>query len=130
SVPGELQHAGEPSGLASIALRTLDVLSLVAQHRVLFQHNQQEPTEPHALTASLVADTVHPIVPIAGADKREPVRAILQRTIDGANRMLENRGALRGDRWQGVHLRLLRLERRRFEKWDDLVERSEERRVG
>ena len=89
AIPGELQHASEPLGFASIVLRTFGVASLIADRCVLFQDDDEEPTQPHALPTPQVADAVHPVVPIARADERQSVRAVLQRAIDSANRMLE-----------------------------------------
>ena len=96
AIPGELQHAGEPPRLAAVMLRTFGVASLIADRRELFEHDDEEPTEPDALAAPQVADAVHSVVPIARADERQSMRAVLQRAIDGANRMVEDRcGGLR-----------------------------------
>src|SRR5436190_23693632 len=70
AIPGELQHPREPSRFASVALRTLDVAALVAERRPLLQHDDQQPSQPHALTAPLVTHAIHPVVPISGADER------------------------------------------------------------
>src|SRR5207237_7587344 len=91
AVPRELQHAGEPLGFTSIVLRMFGVASFIAERRILLQHDDEEPTEPHAFPTPQVPDTVHAVVQIAGADERQPVRAVLQRATDGANRMAADR---------------------------------------
>ena len=69
-----------------------------------------------------MADTIHPIVPVARTDQRQAVRAVLHRAIDGPDRMLEQRRLLVGDRWEVVDFRLAGLERRRFEERHDFVQ--------
>src|SRR5437870_2066765 len=122
AVPRELQPAGEPLGFTSIVLRMFGVAPFIADRRILLQHDDEEPTEPHAFPTPQVADAVHAVVPIAGADERQPVRAVLQRAIDGANRMVEHRCGFLGDRRQTVRFTLVSAERRRLEKWLDLIE--------
>src|SRR5947209_8675789 len=106
AIPGELQHAGEPPGLTSVVLRTFRIASFIADRRILFQYDDEEPTEPHALPAPQVADPVHPIVPIARANERQSVRAVLQRAIDGADRVVEYRCSGLRDRRQAVRFSL------------------------
>ena len=65
AVPGELQHAGEPPQLTPVMLRTGDVPSLFAQQHPLFQDDDQEPSEPHALATVAVTDAIHAVVPVA-----------------------------------------------------------------
>src|SRR5919204_4124355 len=97
-------------------LRTFDVASLVAQRRPLLQHDDEEPSEPDALTTPQMADAIHSVVPVAGADERQSVRAVLQRAIDRANRMVVDGCGFTGDRRLSIHLPLIRFERRRLEK--------------
>ena len=42
----------------------------------------QEEAHPHALAAALAADAVHAVVPVAGAEQRQPVRADGERAVD------------------------------------------------
>src|SRR5205823_3182399 len=102
--------------LAAVLLRVCDVVSLLTNLRVLLQHDDEKPAEPDAFAASQMPDAVHPVVPVARADERQPVGAVLQRVIDRANRVLEHRCCLRRYRWQTVRFTLPRLERRRLEK--------------
>ena len=46
------------------------------------QGGVQEPAEPDALALALVADPVHAVVPVAGADQRQAVRADRQAAIE------------------------------------------------
>ena len=70
----------------AVALRQVAASRAVAERRELVQHDDEEPAEPHALAAALVADAIHAVVPVARADERQAVRAVLQRAIDGADR--------------------------------------------
>ena len=96
AVPGELEHAGEPPRLVPIARRQIAAFAPLAERRELVQHDDEEPAEPHAFAAAAVADAVHAVVPVAGADERQPVRAVVHRAVDGADAVLEERRALGG----------------------------------
>src|ERR1043166_5072042 len=41
----------------------------------------QEPAEPHALAPAPVPDAVHAVVPVAGPDERQAVRAVRERPL-------------------------------------------------
>ena len=51
----------------------------------------QEPREPDALALTLVADAVHAIVPVAGADQRQAMRAGGKTEVEAARAVLEKR---------------------------------------
>ena len=55
------------------------------------QRRVQEPAEPDALAAACDADAIHAVVPIAGAEQRQAVRADRQTRIERAHAMLEQR---------------------------------------
>src|SRR4030095_479061 len=82
AVPAELQHPGQPAGLAPIVLRSRAAASLLADRGVLFQQEGEDPSEPHALAASEMADAVHAVVPVAAPDERQAVRAVFPRPTD------------------------------------------------
>ena len=52
----------------------------------------QEPAEPHALAAAVLADAVHAVVPVAGADQRQAMLAHLERALEAAAAVLEESG--------------------------------------
>ena len=51
----------------------------------------QEPAEPDALALAAVADPVHAVVPVAGADQRQAVRADGEAAVERARAVLEER---------------------------------------
>ena len=61
------------------------------------QHIAQEPRHPHAFAFAVHADAVEAIVPIAGANERQIVRAVSAAFFNGAAAMLKDRGALLGN---------------------------------
>ena len=84
----------------------------------------QEEPEPDALAAALPAHAVHPVVPVAAADQRQPVRAGRQAPVDRAHAVLEERGPLRGHARLAVGLLLVRRERRGLQEGCALVEHA------
>ena len=85
AVPRQLEHAGEPPRLVAVLARQIGAAAALADRREVVQHGHEEPAEPHALAAALVADAVHAVVPVAGADQRQPVRTVLRRVRDRAH---------------------------------------------
>ena len=69
SGPPQRLHVGPPALAASRVAAGLGDGGERGQDRV------QEPAQPDALAPALVADAVHPVVPVAGPDERQPVRA-------------------------------------------------------
>ena len=55
------------------------------------QRGVQEPAEPNAFAAPRDADPIHAVVPIAGAEQRQAVRADCKTRIERAHAMLEQR---------------------------------------
>jgi hypothetical protein len=64
----------------------------------------EEPSEPHALASPPVADAVHPVVPITGADQRQAMLADVQAPVERTSAMLEERAVL--VRRPGLEIRL------------------------
>src|SRR5207245_1173559 len=104
-VPGPLEHARQPAGLARVTRRPRRVPGL-AQGDELLQHRVQEPPEPDAFAAALVPDPVHPVVPIATADQRKAVGASRKALVDGAHTMVEEGSRFGGTPPLPVGLRL------------------------
>ena len=72
----------------------------------------KKPAEPHAFAPALCADFVHAVVPIAGADERQPMHARLHRPRDRARAVFVDRQLLVHDaqafRTRCAHLRSVR----------------------
>ncbi len=64
-----------------------------ASGRERIERGVQEPAQPHALAAAVLADAIHAVVPVASADQRQAVCAEV-RTFQAAPTMLEQRGRL------------------------------------
>ena len=60
------------------------------------QGGVQEPAQPDALALARLADAVHAVVPVAGADQRQAVRAGGEAEVEAARAMLEQRRRLVG----------------------------------
>ena len=91
------------------------------------QDGMQEPAQPDALAAALVADPVHAVVPVARPHERQPVRADGEAPVEGRRTVLEQRRRLRRPFRLEVGVRLVGPQRRSLDEWDDLVE---DRRVA
>ena len=88
----------------------------------------QEPAEPDALAPAALADPVHAVVPVAGADQRQAVRAGQSRLlVEAARAVLEERRRLVGRPRLEERVVLAGRERRALEERNDLVE---DRRVA
>src|SRR5882724_4248559 len=120
-VPGPLEHARQPAGLARVTRRPRRVPGL-AQGDELLQHRVQEPPEPDAFSAAPVPDPVHPVVPIAAADQRKAVGASRKALVDGAHTMVEEGTRFGGTPRLPVGLSLARGEHRSLQERNELVE--------
>ena len=92
AVPGRARArrraAAPPAGSDRRAARSS---RRIADRRKRGEDGVQEEAEPRALAAALRPDAVHPVVPVAAADQRQPVRADGQALVDRANAMFEER---------------------------------------
>ena len=100
SVPRLLEHGLEPLAFAPPAVGSGGVAARGHDRAEIAQNLRHEPAEPHALAAAAVPDTVHAVVPVAGADQRQAVGAPGEPALDRANAVLVERRAF------GRHLRL------------------------
>ena len=105
AVPGQFQHAGQPSRLVPVDLREIASPAALADRGEVVQHGHEKPAEPHAFAAAGVSDAIHPVVPVSRADERQSVRAVFHRVRDGAHRVLEERRGFRGHARQHVRFR-------------------------
>ena len=64
------------------------------ERRKRAEQRGQKPAEPDAFALSLRADFIHAVVPVAGADQRQPVTPSLQRPRDRAGAVLVERQLL------------------------------------
>ncbi len=69
-------------------------ITRVRVHRELPDHRDEEPCHPHALALAVLADPIHAIVPVTGAEQRQAVRAHRQAGVDRPCAMLEQRARL------------------------------------
>src|SRR5215471_14238681 len=64
----------------------------------LGEGRMEEPAEPDALPPALVADSIHPVVPVTGAHEGKPVLSDSEAPVERAGAVLEERGPLRRHR--------------------------------
>ncbi len=88
----------------------------------LGEHGMEEPAEPDALATPLVADPVHPVVPVAGADQRQAVRTDGQAGLDRPGAVLEQGRRFSGEFRQVVRVVLAGTDRRALDERHRLVE--------
>ena len=91
---GGLQRPPERIPVRAPHARTLSFAAGFGDRRPLGEGRVQEPAEPDALAPALGADSIHPIVPVAGADQRQAVAADREAPVERACAVLEERGAL------------------------------------
>ena len=84
----------------------------------------QEEAQPRALAAALRAHAVHPVVPVAASEQRQPVRAGRQALVDRPHAVLEERSLLPGHARLEVGLLHVRAQRRCLQERHELVEDS------
>ena len=86
---------GDPAGARLLpAPGARIVAALRGNRRKALDHAAQKPGQPDRLAASLMADPVHAVVPVAGAHQRQAVRAQRQAAVDGAGAVLVHAGGL------------------------------------
>ena len=76
-------------GVSQPALASAGSLRFSRQRRERVERGVQEPAQPHALAAAVLADAVHAVIPVAGADQRQAVRAHVERALESAPAMFE-----------------------------------------
>ena len=99
------------------------IMTFVGEVGNVCQYRIEEPADPDAFTFAVRADAVHAVVPVADAHQRQTMRAKAgERAVDGARAVLVDRGLFARRLRLQVHFVLVRLERRRFDELDRLVE--------
>ena len=125
AAPGGLQR--RPQGLARLLAAFGEGLVALQprQRNEAAQHVEEEEAHPDAGSRALAAEHVDAVVPIAGAQQRQAVRAdVAQRVFDGAAGMFVDVAALaRGPRRHDLRV-LVRRHERRLEIGRDLVEHA------
>ena len=124
SQPAFSSRAARPARSLSHCRANVSSLMPARQRRELAQHFAQEEPEPDAFAAALVPDAIHAVVPVAGADQRQAVRAVAQPMLNRSPRMLVQ--ARRFGRAPGhvVPRLLVRRHRRTVEETHLLVEHA------
>ena len=89
-----LDVALQDASLFDAACTECAIALQVGDLRKARQHIEQEECQPHAFAAAFLADLVHTVVPVAGADQRQAVHAEAQAALDGAHAMLVQRADL------------------------------------
>jgi hypothetical protein len=69
-----LDARAQSGGLLPAALREGRVAAQARDLAEIGKHPAQEEPQPDALAPALLADPVHPVVPVARADERQAVR--------------------------------------------------------
>ena len=92
------------------------------QRRERLECRVQEPAEPDALPLAVLADPVHAVVPVAGADQRQAVRADGETPVEPTRAVLEQRRTLFREHRLEVGVVLAGAERLAFEERHGLVQ--------
>ena len=82
----------------------------------------EKPPEPDAFPAPRLAHSIHPVIPVPGADQGKAVISNAEAPVQGARAVLEERRPLRGHAGLEVRFGLARREHRPVEKGHDLVQ--------
>ena len=106
----------------AVARRSGRLTPLVAQGGKGSQNGVEEPADEDTLPATLGADIVEAVVPVAAPDERQAVRAGGERPIHGPEAVLEQRARFAGDGREPVRLGLSRRNGRRLQERHPLVE--------
>ena len=122
AVPGLLQHAAEPAGLAAVALGPGLVPPGFAERRELAQDGVEEEAHPGALPAPFPSHAVHAVVPVPAPHEGKAVGARGQSPVDGAQAMLEERALFGRDAGLNVGVLRFRGERRGLQEGHRLFE--------
>ena len=89
-----LERVSERLEVLTPCSRALGVAARLRDRGPLGQGRVEEPAEPDALAPPLLADSVHPVVPVAGPDERKAVTSNGQAPVERAGAVLEERRAL------------------------------------
>ena len=119
----EALHVGSPRLRARIAAGLGD-RGEPRQGRV------QEPSQPHTLAATFVADAVHPVVPVARPDERQPMRPDCQAPVQRCGTVFVHRHRLPPGLGLEIRVGLVRAEGRALQVRDGLVEQRRVTRDG
>src|SRR6185437_6447059 len=72
------------------------LVAAIGQSRERRQGGVQKPAEPDAFASSLVADPVHAVIPVSGANQRQTVATERKTLVERACAMFEQGGLLVG----------------------------------
>src|SRR5208282_1356385 len=97
----------------------------IRQRRKRHQRRVEEPSEPDALAFASLADAVHAVVPVARPEQRNTVDTDREASIERQRAMLEDGGALLGNRGLKERFSLAGIERRTVEEGHRFVEDAE-----
>ena len=122
TIPGLLEHRGHALALTAPAGGALGVAARLHDPGEVTQDLREEPSQPHALAAALMPNAVHAVIPVAGADERQSMRADGQAALDGADTVFVEGPALARHRGLTVDLSLAGREGGRFQEGHGHVE--------
>ena len=95
ALPGDLQRRAQLRRLRLATLRESAVAVRARQRSEADEHIIEEETHPRAAAASLAAQSVDAVVPVAGAEQRQAVRGdMVERILDGASRVFVDAAGL------------------------------------
>ena len=124
AVPDLASRARACSAVACVSHRAARVFPsrAFANGAKTVERRVQEPGEPDALAAPRLADAVHAVVPVAGADQRQAVFADGEALIQRARAVFEERRAFVRDRWLEVRIVIAGPQRLAFDERHAFVE--------
>src|SRR6185437_9286832 len=93
-------------------------------HGETAKRRDEKPREPDAFAFPLDTDAVHPVVPITGANERQPMVADGAGAVDRSRTMLVQGPRLRAHRRQIVDLLFVIVERAHLEVWRARVQHA------
>src|SRR6185437_11112448 len=94
--PLVLERRPQPAGVRAPGCGSLRLMTGIGQRCETHDGRVEKPAQPDALAATICADAIHPVVPVAGADQRQAVTADGEASVEAAGAMLEQRSAMVG----------------------------------
>src|SRR5665213_1887747 len=86
------------------------------------QDRVQEPAQPNAFSLAMLADTVHAVIPVAGAHQRKAMTSDIQAAIQRARAMFEQGCAVTGTVRLKIRFQLSGSKFITFQEWNQFVE--------
>ena len=117
-----LERSFECCGMRTPGDTAADFSSCLCDRSKRIQGREQEPAQPDTFALSSFADTIHAVIPVAGADQRQSVHAQFEAVVKRASAMLEQCSDIVRNRRLEKAVVLTRRKSRPFQERQHLVE--------